>query len=55
MKYLSIAILIVCKFFSCNQNANTSYKNSTQVNIDVLKASPDNFKLLFENENVRVV
>ena len=55
MKYLSIAMLIVC-IFSCNQNANTSStKISTQVNIEVLKASPDNFKLLFENENVRVL
>lgn len=55
MKYLLITILIVCNF-SCNQNTNTSsIQNSTQLNIDALKASPDNFKLLFENENVRVL
>lgn len=48
-------MLIVCNF-SCHQSTNTSStQNSTQLNIDALKASPDNFKLLFENENVRVL
>ena len=56
MKYL-IAISLLCSLLTaCNQNAekptNAVTNNS---DIDALKASPENFKLLLENDHVRVL
>ena len=56
MKYL-IAISLLCSLLTaCNQNAekptNAVTNNS---DIDALKASPENFKLLLENDQVRVL
>lgn len=55
-------------FFSCNQENNVAQsketnndsgvlqnQNKTTLDIDALKASPANFKLLLDNENVRVL
>ena len=68
MKKFTPFVLIVCFCFSCNQNnkvaqskaANSDSsvlqdKNKTTLDIDALKASPANFKLLLNNENVRVL
>ena len=56
MKYL-IAISLLCSLLTaCDQNpekpTNAVTNNS---DIDALKASPDNFKLLLENDHVRVL
>ena len=56
MKYL-IAIFLFCSLLTaCNQNpekpTNAVTDNS---DIDALKASPENFKLLLENDHVRVL
>ena len=56
MKYL-IAISLLCSLLTaCKQNAekptNAVTNNS---DIDALKASPENFKLLLENDHVRVL
>ena len=56
MKYL-IAISLLCSLLTaCNQNAekptNAVTNNS---DIDALKASPENFKLLLENDHIRVL
>jgi quercetin dioxygenase-like cupin family protein len=56
MKYL-IAIILLCSLLAaCNQNSkkeiNVASDNS---DIDALKASPENFKLLLENDHVRVL
>ena len=56
MKYL-IAISLLCSLLAaCNQNAkNPIVAASDNSNIDALKASPENFKLLLENDHVRVL
>ena len=55
MKYLLILILLSFNI-SCKQKSSSSEtKYSTHVNIDALTASPNNFKLLLYNENVRVL
>lgn len=56
MKYL-IAISLLCSLLTaCDQNAekptNAVTNNS---DIDALKVSPENFKLLLENDHVRVL
>ncbi len=58
-------VLIVCFLLSCNQDNKISQGNADSsalqnkkilnVEIDALKASPANFKLLLDNENVRVL
>lgn len=46
-----ILIIVSCYLISsCNQHAST-----TKLNIDGLTASPNNFKLLLENEHVRML
>ncbi|MEP6713583.1 MAG: hypothetical protein ABJA37_14250 [Ferruginibacter sp.] len=68
MKKSIFFVLIVWFFFSCNQdtevaqskatNSDSSVlqnKNKQTLNIDALKASPANFKLLLDNEYVRVL
>lgn len=68
MKKSFVLILIACVFFSCNQdtkvaksratNRNSSVwkeNNKSTLNIDALKASPANFKLLLDNDSVRVL
>ena len=41
---------------ACNQNSKGPETNKTdQPEIDALKASPDNFRLLLENDHVRVL
>ena len=56
MKYL-IAISLLCSLLTaCDQNAkNPIVAASDNSNIDALKASPENFKLLLENDQVRVL
>ena len=68
MKKNILMVLIVCLFYSCNPNNKVAQskatnsdssilheKNKTPAYIDALKASPANFKLLLDNENVRVL
>ena len=51
-----IFLITICFLLSsCNQNTKSTQNNTTKLNIDGLKASPANFKLLFENEHVRVL
>ena len=58
-----IPIITICYLVgSCNQNSKSTQvkertvsTNTTKLNIDGLKASPANFKLLLENEHVRVL
>ncbi len=40
---------------SCNQNSKSIKNETTKLNIDGLKSSPSNFKLLLENQYVRVL
>ena len=56
MKYL-IAISLLCTLLTaCNQNAKEPAAAVTDnSDIDALKASPENFKLLLENDHVRVL
>ena len=56
MKYL-IAISLLCSLLTaCNQNAEKPTNAVTDnSDIDALKASPENFKLLLENDYVRVL
>ena len=43
-------------FISCQQSSkDNGIKESEQLDIDALKSSPDNFRLLFENDHVRVL
>lgn len=71
MKSITSITLLVCiatLSFSCNQNqinkqdaikqkdtVSKEANQTTLLNIDGLTASPDNFKLLFENDHVRVL
>ena len=58
-----ISLIAICFLMvSCNQNTKSTQvkertvsTNTTKLNIDGLKASPANFKLLLENEHVRVL
>ena len=52
-----ISLFAICYLISsCNQNSkSTQDKDPTKLNIDAVKASPNNFKLLLENEYVRVL
>ena len=51
-----IFLITICFLLSsCNQDTKSTQNNTTKLNIDGLKASPANFKLLFENEHVRVL
>ena len=56
MKYLIVIFLLCSLVTACNQNpekpTNAVTNNS---DIDALKASPENFKLLLENDQVRVL
>jgi quercetin dioxygenase-like cupin family protein len=54
MKYLLTPAFMFLLLFSCNQNSKPS-KVAGMSEIDALKASPDNFKLLLENDKVRVL
>src|SRR6187455_3172130 len=60
MKYL-IAISLLCSLLcslltACDQNAEkTTSAVTNNSDIDALKASPENFKLLLENDHVRVL
>jgi quercetin dioxygenase-like cupin family protein len=56
MKYL-IAITLLCSLVTaCNQNSEkTTIAATDNSDIDALKASPENFKLLLENDHVRVL
>ena len=55
MKYL-IAISLLCSLLTaCNQNAKEPAAVTDNSDIDALKASPENFKLLLENDHVRVL
>lgn len=58
MKYFFLVIAIAC--LACNsktESTSTQNKkeNKASNDIDALKASPANFKLLLENEHVRVL
>ena len=53
--YLFSLIAICFLIGSCNQNSKSIKSNTTKLNIDGLKASPANFKLLLENKYVRVL
>jgi beta-alanine degradation protein BauB len=53
--YLFSLIAICFLIGSCNQNSKSVKSNTTQLNIDGLKASPANFKLLLENKYVRLL
>lgn len=56
-------LTLVCIVFSCNQDNKTSQntisadssKSKNETEMDALKASPANFKLLLENQYVRVL
>jgi len=50
MTKLISLIIISCFITSCNKN-----QNAAKLNIDAVKASPANFKILLENDNVRVI
>ena len=56
MKYL-ITIALLCSLVTaCNQNAKKpTIAAADNSDIDALKASPENFKLLLENDQVRVL
>jgi quercetin dioxygenase-like cupin family protein len=54
MKYLIMIALLLSIMISCNQNSERS-KIAATPEIDALKASPENFKLLLENDHVRVL
>ena len=55
MKYL-IAISLLCSLLTaCNQNAKEPAAVTDNSDIDALKASPENFKLLLENDHIRVL
>ena len=56
MKYL-IAISLLCSLLTaCDQNPEKPTIAATDnSDIDALKASPENFKLLLENDHVRVL
>ena len=53
MRYLVITSLVL-SLISCSQNSKQA-KVAAVSEIDALKASPDNFKLLLENDRVRVL
>ena len=56
MKKLPFLFLALCFFISCDQKAtDPGSKKIEELNIDALKNSPDNFRLLFENDHVRVL
>jgi len=66
MKNLFFLIVLTGLTYSCKQENKTSQSNNNpqektapkkveQLNIDALTASPANFKLLFENEHVRIL
>jgi beta-alanine degradation protein BauB len=54
MKYLIIITFLLSILISCSQNSKQS-KIAATPEIDALKASPENFKLLLENDHVRVL
>jgi quercetin dioxygenase-like cupin family protein len=54
MRYLITPAILFFILLSCNQNSKQS-KLAGMAEIDALKASPDNFKLLLENDKVRVL
>ena len=56
MKYLIVITLLFSLLTSCNQNSKKPTGIATNnLDIDALKASPENFKLLLENDHVRVL
>lgn len=68
MKKNTLFVMMVCSFLSCKENHNGSERKSTYpdsselpdkmkttLNIDALNASPANFKLLLNNQYVRVL
>jgi quercetin dioxygenase-like cupin family protein len=68
MKKPILFVMIVCFCLSCNQNTKVSQNKETKndssglknekkatLDIDALNASPDNFKLLLDNQYVRVL
>jgi len=63
IKFNSLTILL-CLLIACTQKPNANAKKSAsennatdtvQVNLDGVKVSPENFKILLENEFVRIV
>jgi beta-alanine degradation protein BauB len=51
-----ISLIIVCFLMgSCNQDTKSIKSNAAKLNLDAVKFSPANFKLLLENEHVRVL
>ena len=54
MRYLISPAFLFLILISCNQNSKQSKVARVQ-EIDALKASPDNFKLLLENDKVRML
>ncbi len=68
IKSITLLVFIAALSFSCNQNQENKQlvikqndtvsketNQTTLLKIDGLTASPENFKLLFENEKVRVL
>ena len=56
MKYLIVISLFCSLLTACDQNAKKpSSALIDNSDIDALKASPENFKLLLENDHVRVL
>jgi len=54
MRFLIISAILLSSLASCNQNSKKP-EVAADSEIDALKASPENFKLLFENDHVRVL
>jgi quercetin dioxygenase-like cupin family protein len=68
MNKLFLFVMIVCFFLSCSQDSKVSenkktkndssglkHRNSDYLEIDALDASPANFRLLLDNQYVRVL
>ena len=51
-----ISLIAICFLISsCNQNSKSIKSNTVKLNLDAIKSSPANFKLLLENQYVRVL
>jgi quercetin dioxygenase-like cupin family protein len=56
MQKILLFVLLISLAFACKRNTNSKTASSnTPLNIDALTASPANFKLLLENDTVRVL